>query len=73
MRGLGVLDAIVTRASERDVTRLETDELARRFAAGLAEVTGFLASAGSRVRMVQGVSASQVRRPQPWRATIQNT
>lgn len=59
-QGLSMLEAITTRASERNVGRLEADQLARRFAAGLAEVTDFLTTAQFEgVRMVQGVSATQ--------------
>lgn len=59
-QGLTMLDAIAARASERSVSRLEADQLGRRFAAGLGEVTNFLSAAQfDGVRMVQGVSASQ--------------
>lgn len=59
-QGLSLLEALTTRASERGVTRLESEQLSRRFAAGLAELSDFLTSAQfDGVRMVQGVSASQ--------------
>nr|WP_312161672.1 transcriptional regulator [Brevundimonas diminuta] len=59
-QGLTMLEALTTRAGERNVGRLESDQLSRRFASGMAEVTDFLASAQfDGVRIVQGVSASQ--------------
>lgn len=59
-QGLTMLEALTTRAGERGVGRLEADQLSRRFASGVAEMTDFLASAQfDGVRIVQGVSASQ--------------
>lgn len=59
-QGLSMLEALTNRAGERGVTRLESEQLSRRFAAGLAEISTFLGSAQfDGVRMVQGVSASQ--------------
>lgn len=59
-QGLTMLEALTSRAGERGVTRLETEQLNRRFSAGVAELTSFLASAQFEgVRVVQGVSASQ--------------
>ncbi|AYG93816.1 transcriptional regulator [Brevundimonas naejangsanensis] len=59
-QGLSMLEAIVMRASERNLTRLESDQLARRFTVGLTEVTDFLASAQFEgVNIVQGTSATQ--------------
>lgn len=59
-QGLTMLEALTSRAGERGVTRMESEQLSRRFSAGVAELTGFLASAQFEgVRVVQGVSASQ--------------
>lgn len=59
-QGLTMLEALATRAGEKTVGRLESEQLSRRFASGLAEVADFLASAQfDGVRVVQGVSASQ--------------
>ena len=59
-QGLTMLEALTTRAGERGVTRMESEQLSRRFASGMAEVKDFLTSARFEgVRVVQGVSASQ--------------
>lgn len=59
-QGLSMLEALTTRAGDRNVARIESEQLQRRFAAGLAEVASFLGTAefGS-LRIVQGVSASK--------------
>ncbi|MEN5114169.1 transcriptional regulator [Brevundimonas diminuta] len=59
-QGLTMLEALATRAGERGVGRLESEQLSRRFTSGMAEVKDFLASAQfDGVRVVQGVSATQ--------------
>ena len=59
-QGLTMLEALATRAGERGVGRLESEQLSRRFTSGMAEVKDFLTSAQfDGVRVVQGVSATQ--------------
>lgn len=59
-QGLTMLEALTTRAGERGLSAMEAEQLSRRFSSGMAEITGFLASAQfDGVRIVQGVSASK--------------
>lgn len=59
-QGLTALSALTDRAGQRGVAASETALIAKRFAAGLAEVSGYLKSAELEdVRLVQGVSTTK--------------
>lgn len=58
-QGLETLTALADRAGVRGLTARESAQLSQRFASGLAEVSGYLTTAGFEdLRLVQGVSAS---------------
>ncbi|HZW16733.1 MAG TPA: transcriptional regulator [Brevundimonas sp.] len=59
-QGLTALSALADRAGQRGLGASETALISKRFASGLAEVGGYLQSAGFEdVRMVQGVSTAK--------------
>lgn len=60
--GLQMLEALSMRALDKNVPKAEAARLEQRFAAGMKEVTAYLATAGSQVdtvRLINGVSSSR--------------
>lgn len=58
-QGLETLNALTNRASTTGLTTTESAQLAKRFTAGLAEISAYVGTAGFEgVRMVQGTSTS---------------
>ncbi len=61
-QGLNTLSALADRADDKGLTKLEADQLNRRFSAGLEEVSKYLQTAKFEdLKVVQGVSKTSVK------------